>query len=320
MSTAAVGVAWDCPCALACSALRCLLTPVQDASQLQAELPLPLPRPAWLHPCVTPYPTLHSLSAAPPPRLPPPARKAATLARPPRAASSLTRRPASSRCAAEPAGHAMHAEPIAGALQSLANCQLASPADAMLQHTPLTPHSLSCPLPRSPPRLSSRPSAPPPRRWRRCAAPACGAWCPLASTMTSTRCGGREEYGQTCLSDAHGCVCHCIEFMRLVFCCQRITSPAGVCRCPLPASQPVQCSCRSSCSLQVVETDERVAEIHANSEQFDNKAETSFKYLQVGRGGRLSGWVAWAEEAQACRRRQVDMPQGGSCCALSRPL
>jgi sodium-dependent phosphate transporter len=31
----------------------------------------------------------------------------------------------------------------------------------------------------------------------------------------------------------------------------------------------------------VVETDERVAQIHANSEQFDSKAETSFKYLQV---------------------------------------
>jgi hypothetical protein len=33
--------------------------------------------------------------------------------------------------------------------------------------------------------------------------------------------------------------------------------------------------------LQVIETDERVAEIHANAEVFDRKAELSFKYLQV---------------------------------------
>jgi hypothetical protein len=33
--------------------------------------------------------------------------------------------------------------------------------------------------------------------------------------------------------------------------------------------------------LQVIETDARVAEIHANAEVFDRKAELSFKYLQV---------------------------------------
>jgi hypothetical protein len=33
--------------------------------------------------------------------------------------------------------------------------------------------------------------------------------------------------------------------------------------------------------VQVVEHDTRVAEIHANSETFDSKAEASFKYLQV---------------------------------------
>jgi hypothetical protein len=33
--------------------------------------------------------------------------------------------------------------------------------------------------------------------------------------------------------------------------------------------------------VQVVETDAKVAEIHANSESFDSKAELSFKYLQV---------------------------------------
>lgn len=32
---------------------------------------------------------------------------------------------------------------------------------------------------------------------------------------------------------------------------------------------------------KVVETDARVAEIHANAETFDHKAELSFKYLQV---------------------------------------
>ena len=37
--------------------------------------------------------------------------------------------------------------------------------------------------------------------------------------------------------------------------------------------------------VQVVETDERVAAIHANSESFDSKAETSFKYLQVRASG-----------------------------------
>jgi hypothetical protein len=35
--------------------------------------------------------------------------------------------------------------------------------------------------------------------------------------------------------------------------------------------------------VQVVEDDSRVAEIHANSENFDTKAEASFKYLQVSR-------------------------------------
>jgi hypothetical protein len=33
--------------------------------------------------------------------------------------------------------------------------------------------------------------------------------------------------------------------------------------------------------VQVVESDAKVAEIHANSETFDSKAELSFKYLQV---------------------------------------
>jgi hypothetical protein len=39
------------------------------------------------------------------------------------------------------------------------------------------------------------------------------------------------------------------------------------------------CCCADN--LQVVQTDERVAEIHANAEVFDRKAELSFKYLQV---------------------------------------
>lgn len=34
-------------------------------------------------------------------------------------------------------------------------------------------------------------------------------------------------------------------------------------------------------ALQVLETDARVAEIHASTETFDSKAELSFKYLQV---------------------------------------
>lgn len=38
------------------------------------------------------------------------------------------------------------------------------------------------------------------------------------------------------------------------------------------------------CCAQVVESDSRVGEIHANSENFDTKAEASFKYLQVGDG------------------------------------
>jgi hypothetical protein len=33
--------------------------------------------------------------------------------------------------------------------------------------------------------------------------------------------------------------------------------------------------------VQVIETDDKVAEIHKNSETFDSKAELSFKYLQV---------------------------------------
>lgn len=40
--------------------------------------------------------------------------------------------------------------------------------------------------------------------------------------------------------------------------------------------------CLPACvPVQVVETDAKVAEIHANSESFDSKAELSFKYLQV---------------------------------------
>lgn len=33
--------------------------------------------------------------------------------------------------------------------------------------------------------------------------------------------------------------------------------------------------------VQVIETDAKIADIHANSESFDSKAELSFKYLQV---------------------------------------
>lgn len=55
----------------------------------------------------------------------------------------------------------------------------------------------------------------------------------------------------------------------------RPTADAGLSH-PLPL-----CPC---CLLQVVDTDQRVAELHANSEQFDSKAETSFKYLQVRTG------------------------------------
>lgn len=38
------------------------------------------------------------------------------------------------------------------------------------------------------------------------------------------------------------------------------------------------CPCNT---LQVIETDARIADIHANSESFDPKSELSFKYLQV---------------------------------------
>lgn len=49
----------------------------------------------------------------------------------------------------------------------------------------------------------------------------------------------------------------------------------------------------SLCLLQTVETDARVAEIHANSEKFDPKAELSFKYLQVKRSTLHSTSEAW---------------------------
>ncbi|KAF6252255.1 phosphate transporter [Scenedesmus sp. NREL 46B-D3] len=39
---------------------------------------------------------------------------------------------------------------------------------------------------------------------------------------------------------------------------------------------------------KVIETDERVAEIHANAEVFDRKAELSFKYLQVWQTGQIT--------------------------------
>jgi hypothetical protein len=40
-------------------------------------------------------------------------------------------------------------------------------------------------------------------------------------------------------------------------------------------------SAACGCCVQVIDTDERVAEIHANAEMFDRKAELTFKYLQV---------------------------------------
>jgi hypothetical protein len=42
-------------------------------------------------------------------------------------------------------------------------------------------------------------------------------------------------------------------------------------------------------AVQVIETDQKIADIHANSESFDSKAELSFKYLQVRRAQQMQG-------------------------------
>jgi hypothetical protein len=43
----------------------------------------------------------------------------------------------------------------------------------------------------------------------------------------------------------------------------------------------------AAAAAQVIEEDTKIADIHANSESFDSKAELSFKYLQVRKGFRV---------------------------------
>ena len=57
------------------------------------------------------------------------------------------------------------------------------------------------------------------------------------------------------------------------------------------------CLLRAACCLQSVRDDQKVQQIHENAEVFDHKAETSFKYLQVGGGG--GGGLVAAATAEA---------------------